>query len=185
MGSRPGSGGPRLPSWAVVTEPRRAHIARVAALLTEWAGVMAVEPAERELWLRAAYLHDALRDLPPTKLAELAPDACATPALRHGPAAAAMAARHGETDAGVLSAVRYHTVGFAGWNRVGRMLYLADYLEPGRPDGSETRRGLASRAPLDPDGVLRQVAAERLIWSISQGRPLLPETVEFWNGLIG
>ena len=109
-----------LPPWAQVSAKRRAHIERVAGLIAEWADAMGVAATERGRWLKAAYLHDALRDAP---LADQ---------LAHGPAAADRAAREGETDQGVLDAVRYHTVGYAGWDDAGRMLYLADFLEPGR-----------------------------------------------------
>ena len=112
-----------LPEWAQVTKDRRAHIERVVQLLSDWAEAMRVAPVERDRWLRAGWLHDALRDAP---LGD--PKA-------HGPAAADKAAAMGEDDHGVLDAVRYHTIGSSDWDEVGRMLYLADFLEPGR-DGN-------------------------------------------------
>jgi len=168
----------------VVGERRRAHIDRVAALLDRWARAMRVSSAERARWLRAAYLHDAVRDLPAKELRRLVPEPGLPPALLHGPAAAVLAARHGETDSGVLDAVRYHTLGHAGWDRVGRMLYLADYLEPGRPNQSSRHRSLIRRVPTDPDGVLRAVAGDRIAWTIAARRPLHPETAAFWNALV-
>src|SRR5207248_4593216 len=128
-----------LPPWAVVTPERRAHIERVAALLAEWASAIRVPEGERARWLRAAWLHDALRD------------ALAANELEHGPRAADRAALDGEADRGVLDAVRYHSVGYAGWDEAGRMLYLADYLEPGRKFGPEERAALRSRVPSERD----------------------------------
>jgi HD superfamily phosphohydrolase YqeK len=84
-----------------------------------------------------------------------------------------------------LRAVHYHSVGFAGWDLVGRLLYLADYLEPGRPFRVPERTAQAARVLHDPHAVLREVAAERLRWTIDAGRPLIAESVEFWNGLAG
>lgn len=162
-----------LPTWAVVTPDRRAHIERVATLVTEWAAAMRVQPLERDRWLRAAWLHDALRDAP-----HLHP-------LEHGPAAAERAARDGEGDRGVLDAVRYHTVGYAGWDHAGRMLYLADFLEPGRNFDQADRRALAVRVPAERDVVLREVARRRIAWVLQCGWPLLPESVAFWNSLVG
>ncbi|HXF95686.1 MAG TPA: HD domain-containing protein [Gemmatimonadales bacterium] len=161
-----------LPPWAQVTPGRRAHIERVAALLGEWADAMGVPPSERARWLRAAYLHDALRDAP---LADV---------LAHGPAAADRARQEGETDRGVLDAVRYHTLGYAGWDDVGRMLYLADALEPGRGLDPEQRRQLVARVVGDRDAVLREVARRRIEWVLRSGWPLAPETVSFWNALV-
>lgn len=179
------SPGPGLPPWARVTQARRAHIERVTGLLRDWAAAAGVPAAERDRWLRAGYLHDALRDAEPELLERLAPDAWGVPSLRHGPAAARMAEREGETDAGVLSAVRYHSVGYAGWDRVGRMLYLADYLDPGREFRVAERRAPAARAGADPEGVLREVAAERMQWVIQSKMPLIRESVDFWNALVG
>ena len=162
-----------LPSWAVVTPERRAHVERVAALLASWATVMHVPDAERARWLRAAWLHDALRDSP------------AANELAHGPLAAGRAAHDGETDQGVLDAVRHHSLGFAQWDDVGKMLYLADYLEPGRPFDQELRRSLAARVPEERDAILKQVAARRITRVIDGRWPLLRETVDFWNALVG
>lgn len=160
-----------LPAWAQVTPARRTHVERVAGLLDEWAGAMLVPPAERDRWLRAAWLHDALRDAP-----------LGSP-MAHGPAAADRAAQDGERDRGVLDAVRYHTIGYAGWDDVGRMLYLADFLDPGRDFDPDGRRALAERVPVDRDAVLREVARRRIEWVLKSGWPLLPETVAFWNAL--
>jgi HD superfamily phosphohydrolase YqeK len=162
-----------LPVWAVVTAERREHIARVAALLGQWADAMRVTPVERGRWLRAAWLHDALRDAP------LADE------LAHGPAAADRAARDGERDQGVLDAVRYHSVGYAGWDAVGRRLYCADYLEPGRRFDAAGRAALAARMPEDPEDVLRTVAARRRDWVIRSGWRPTPEMAAFWTSLAG
>lgn len=173
-----------LPDWAQIQPKRRDHIERIARLLSSWADAMKAPAAERERWLRAAFLHDALRDAPQAMLEELAGALWRAPELLHGPAAAEYAARLGERDRGVLEAVRYHSVGYAGWDATGRMLYLADYLDPGRDFRENERRTLAERVPMDPTGVLRTVAGERLHWVVSSGWPLLPETVEFWNSLV-
>jgi HD superfamily phosphohydrolase YqeK len=159
-----------LPDWAHVTPARRAHIERVVALLESWAHAMRVPTNERGRWLRAGWLHDALRDAP-----------LGDP-LGHGPVTAAHAAAHGERDQGVLDAVRYHTTGFAGWDDAGRMLYLADFLEPGR--GGADREDLVRRVPTARDAVLREVARRRIEWLLRSGWMLPDETVTFWNHLV-
>lgn len=161
-----------LPPWAQASPERRAHIERVAGLVTEWAAALGVSPGERTRWIRAAWLHDALRDAP------------AANELAHGPLAADRAARDGESDRGVLDAIRYHSLGYAGWDDVGRMLYLADFLEPGREYDREERRLLAARVPLQRDAVLREVAQRRVAWVLRSGWALPPETVGFWNALV-
>ena len=162
-----------LPPWAQATPERRAHIERVVGLLTQWATARGVPQPEQTRWIRAAWLHDALRDAP------------AANELAHGPMAADRAAQHGEADRGVLDAVRYHSLGYAGWDDVGRMLYLADFLEPGREYDQEERRLLAARVPQERDPVLREVARRRISWMLRSGWSLPSETVGFWNALVG
>jgi HD superfamily phosphohydrolase YqeK len=172
-----------FPAWAQMTEKRRAHVEGVAWLLSQWADAMAVPEGERARWLRMAALHDAVKDAPRAFLRELAPDAWGIDKLRHGPAAAVLAARHGETDRGVLDAVRYHSVGFAGWDWAGRLLYLADYLEPGRSHSGAADRDRRKRVPVDAHGVLCEVTRERLDYLRERGRTILRETREFWESL--
>lgn len=172
-----------LPDWAQIGDARRAHVERVGSLLCQWGEALAANGSELDRWLRAAALHDAVKDAPRAFLRELAPDAWGLDKLRHGPAAAELASRHGERDQGVLDAVRYHSVGFAGWDRVGRMLYMADYLEPGRRHQPPEIAGLAERVPSDPTRALCTVARMRVTYQVNRGHALLPETVRFWNAL--
>ena len=175
---------PMLPEWAIVSPSRREHIERVAELAGRWALEMGVPESERHRWLRAVWLHDALREAPEDELRRWAPDAPGPVELRHGPASAARAKAEGENDRGVLDAVRYHSIGLAEWDMVGRILYCADYLEPGRKYAREWRAELAERLPSEPSLVVRQVARARVGHLVSSGRPLLEPTVRFWNSLV-
>ena len=111
---------------------------------------MGVPDNERNRWLRAVWLHDALRDAPAEELERWAPTAPGPTELRHGPASAARAKAEGETDRGVLDAVRYHSVGLAEWDMVGRVLYCADFLEPGREHSRRGARGARRALPQGP-----------------------------------
>ncbi len=173
---------PTLPVWATVSDTRLEHIARVAELAARWAEEMGIPDNERNRWLRAVWLHDAMRDASPEELAQWAPTAVGSEELRHGPASAARAKAEGEIDRGVLDAVRYHSVGLAEWDMVGRVLYCADYLEPGRKPTPE-RAALAARFTTDPTGVLRDVAQARIVRLVSSGWSLPDPTVRFWNSL--
>jgi HD superfamily phosphohydrolase YqeK len=160
-----------FPSWAQAAPKRREHVQRVAGLVAQWADAMGTPAAERARWLRAVWLHDALRDAP------------AEDKLAHGPMAAERAAQEGEQDQGVLDAVRYHTVGYVGWDDAGKMLYLADYLDPGRTFEAADRTALAARVPSERDAVLREVVRRRIEWTVRSGWRLRPETIELWNSL--
>ncbi len=176
---------PTLPPWAVVTPQRLEHIRGVARLVARWAEDLGVPDSERNRWFRAVWLHDALRDAPEEELTKWAPSASGPVELRHGPASAARAKAEGEIDRGVLDAVRYHSVGLAEWDMVGRILYCADYLEPGRAFEPERRENLARRLPRDVTGVLREVARGRLQHIVSSGWPIPDPTIRFWNSLFG
>ena len=176
--------GPGLPTWAVVSAKRRAHIERVAALVDQWATSMDIASHERSRWLKAVWLHDALRDSTEAELAALLPDKSGPMALWHGPAAAVRARREGESDKGVLDAIHYHSLGYHGWDRVGRVLYSADYLEPGRSFERQTRAGLAAQYPDAPEQVLFAVAKFRVKNLITQGLPIPEPTGTFWNALV-
>jgi 2-amino-4-hydroxy-6-hydroxymethyldihydropteridine diphosphokinase len=175
-----------LPEWARVTEKRLAHITRVTALLDRWAVEMAVPEAEARAWHDAGCWHDALRDADDALLQSLTADgpfASRPPTVLHGPAAAELLEREGETRAGVLLAVRWHTVGNKDWDRTGRALFMADFLEPGRGFMHADRAFLASLLPRDFDGVFRQLVRMRLEWTLREGKELFPESVALWNSI--
>ncbi len=174
---------PTLPAWAKVSAERLRHIQRVAELVSRWSEEMAVPDSERNRWFKAVWLHDALRDAPPEELEGLAPSAPGPIELRHGPASASRAKAEGETDRGVLDAVRYHSVGLAEWDMVGRVLYCADFLEPGRTGWDERRAALIERFAKDPQGVLYEVARARILHLIRFGRTIPQPTFRFWNSL--
>lgn len=168
-----------LPPWAIVSPVRAAHVERVVALLDEWARLSCRDAAERDRWLRAGWLHDALRDATESELRALLPATDDPLSLLHGPAAAVRAERAGECDPQVLEAVRWHTVGCAEWGAVGRALYAADFLEPGRPFAREERAELAKAFPHDPHAVLCRVVTMRDAHQSSKGRKEHPMTVSF------
>ncbi len=170
-----------LPAWAQVSDKRRAHIARVTALLDAWAPRLARDDDEARAMHDVGLFHDALRDAPEPLLRELTGDESAPAEILHGPAAAVMLERDGERRTEVLDAVRWHTIGAATWGRVGRSLYMADFLEPGRKFLVTDREFLAAHAIYDFDGVFRQVLRMRLEWSLREGHELFPTAVAMWN----
>jgi 2-amino-4-hydroxy-6-hydroxymethyldihydropteridine diphosphokinase len=172
-----------LPAWARASPARRAHIGRVTTLLLEWADAMHLGEAERASWRDAGLWHDALRDAPHEELRALLGDTTTPAPLLHGPAAARRCTMDGEQRTDVLLAVAHHTVGCASWERTGRALYLADYLEPGRPIARRRRAVLARRVPADFESVFRDVVRERLEWMLHEGVEIAPETVTLWNSL--
>jgi HD superfamily phosphohydrolase YqeK len=174
---------PTLPPWARATAERIHHIQRVAELVALWGDRMGTPDSERNRWFKAVWLHDALRDADEDELSRWAAPGHGPVELRHGPAAASRAKAEGETDRGVLDAVRYHSLGLAEWDMVGRVLYCADFLEPGRSFDRAERAELTERFPADPKAVLLDVARRRILHTIRSGWTLTAPTVRFWNSL--
>jgi HD superfamily phosphohydrolase YqeK len=172
-----------LPAWARVTPRRRAHIERVTRLLDTWARALRLPPDEAQAWHDAGRWHDALRDADVALLRLLAADDTLPERVLHGPAAAARLVQDGEDRDEVLGAIRHHTLGSADWGQLGRALYMADFLEPGRAFLPRDRAFLASAVPHDFDGVFRQVVKLRIEWTLHEGKALYPQTVELWNAV--
>jgi HD superfamily phosphohydrolase YqeK len=172
---------PQLPAWAQVSDRRRAHIARVTALLDQWAAQLPLDGAERQAWHDVGRLHDALRDAPEAELRHLSGDDRSPVELLHGPAVARRLRDEGEARADVLDAIAWHTLGSPTWGRVGRALFMADYLEPGRNFSRAERAFLAAQVPHDFDAVFREVLRHRLLWSVREDKALYAQTIELWN----
>lgn len=173
-----------LPPWARVSEKRIAHIERVTALLDEWARALKLPRDVAAEWHDAGVYHDALRDATEKELLALAPSLPDyTGGMLHGPASAARMIQDGERRQELLDAVRFHTVGSERWGRLGRALYMADYLEPGRKFSRTDRAYLAAHVPHDFDATFRQVLRARLESSLREGQRLYPEAVALWNAV--
>lgn len=170
-----------LPEWARVHGKRLAHIERVTALLDSWSAALSLKDDERSSWHDVGRWHDALRDAPVSELRAAVPDESLPDNVLHGPAAALRLAAEGERRKDVLDAIHWHTLGNPAWGRIGRALFMADYLEPGRPFAQSDRAFLASHVPMDFDGVFRQVVRTRLEWTLREGKPIFAQTVALWN----
>jgi HD superfamily phosphohydrolase YqeK len=144
---------------------------------------MQIERDERDAWRDATRFHDALRDAGETELRAIVPHLDWPASLLHGPAAATRLAQDGERRGGVLEAIFWHTVGNARWDRTGRVLYMADFLEPGRQFDREARAQLAAAVPDDFDGVFRDVVRMRLGEKVESGERLRPETSALWESV--
>jgi 2-amino-4-hydroxy-6-hydroxymethyldihydropteridine diphosphokinase len=173
-----------LPDWAVVTDARRQHIARVTALLDAWAAALGLDATAQSAWHDAGVWHDALRDAAPDTLGPPAVDPALPRGAWHGPAAAARLRAEGESREDVLAAITWHTVGDAAWAMTGRALYCADFLEPGRHFLRAERAELARGFPASPGDVLRSVVRMRLDLALRERAAIHPRTAALWNSVI-
>lgn len=176
-----------FPSWAQAGEARRAHMARVADLMEHWARTLGLEAGEVSRWRAGAFLHDVLRDAPPDALRAEAPAELREldGPLLHGPVAARRLREvEGVGDEELLDAVAFHTLGHPDLAELGRSLFAADFLDPGRSLDDAWRRSLRDRMPDDRSDVVRAVLRARISHSLEADRSLRPETVAFWNVLV-
>lgn len=172
-----------LPEWAEAGKKRRKHMLRVAGLMTEWAFGLELPEDDRIRWTAAGWLHDALKEADPEALREMVPEDLRdlAPALLHGPAAAERL--RDDADPALLDAIRYHTIGHPRLDVLGRALYLADFLEPGRKSGAEWRAELRAEMPHGMSRVLPKVVAARVDDVRDSGGEVRPETRAFHASL--
>ncbi|HUF50937.1 MAG TPA: HD domain-containing protein [Longimicrobiales bacterium] len=174
-----------LPPWAQLSEHRHGHVRRVAELLGQWAEELDLTAPACTRWRAAGLLHDALREVAPAQLRPLVPEPLRDlpGKLLHGPAAAARLRAEGVSDESLLCAITYHTIGHPELDELGRALFIADYIEPGRRYDADLLASLRERMPRDRHDVLPTVLRARLRRLIEDDRPIRAETAAFWNAI--
>lgn len=175
----------KLPDWAQVSRGRYRHMERVAGLLEEWARAAGLSKSDRRRWIALGFLHDAVKNAPEAELRKLVPKKLQDlpGSILHGPAAAALLEKDGVEDEPLLGAVAYHTLGHPEFGDEGRILYCADFLDPGRRLRPQWRSGLRERLPDDLEAVTREILHARIVHLLKRTRPVQPETMAFWNSL--
>lgn len=87
--------------------------------------------------------------------------------------------RFGVNDPEILEAICFHPTGSEGFGLLGRILYLADYLEPGRKFAE--REKLLDLAFDDLNGALVEVIERRKNHLESKGRLVHSRTEKLWE----
>jgi len=103
----------------------------------------------------AGLLHDCARDLPASRLLIMAETfgipitdiEAAEPVLLHAPVGARLAdIKFGVDDREIFQAIKCHTTGGPGMSLLDQVIYLADFIEPGRKyPGVEKLRDIAEK----------------------------------------
>jgi len=165
-----------LPGWAQAGKKRRAHMGRVAALMREWAVALGLPEREVKRWTATGWLHDVLREAEPDELRPQVPllFRMLPGKILHGPAAALRL--RDDLDPEMREAIQFHTLGSPRFERLGRALYLADFLEPGRTFDPAYTESLRARMPGDMDAIFREVVRLRWTHITGKGGTAHPET---------
>jgi predicted HD superfamily hydrolase involved in NAD metabolism len=103
--------------------------------------------------------------------------------LWHAPVGAWVAEHeYGVTDAEVLDAIRYHTSGRREMSKLEKIVYLADYMEPGRDfPGVAAIRELSEQ---DLNAALLAGFNSTITFLLEKGKRIFPLTIEARNGLL-
>ena len=169
--------------------PLQVHIHRSTVLAGELAQIHHVDVEACEL---AAGTHDLFRSEPDFAQISTAEKygipigdiEMKTPMLLHGANAAAWLENEAElTDNRVLEAVRWHTFGWPEIDDIGKILYLADKLEPGKVTADPSLAVIRNMADIHPDKALLALLQKRVEAQLSKALEVHPLTLALIENL--
>lgn len=164
------------------------HTLGVAETARSLAGRYGVDEGKAYI---AGLLHDIAKEYPRNRLLKEALDFGIVlsdierrrPVLIHGLLGAEIAEREFDvTDLDVLAAIRFHTTGREGMSLLERVVFLADYIEPGRTfPGVEAVR---AEARTSLDGAVVMTLSQTIMYLVERGRFIHPYAVAARNHLL-
>lgn len=168
--------------------PRFQHTLGVVESALKLANVYGADPDKARA---AALLHDVAKEYDTERLLKAAFEFDIVlsdierrmPALIHAPVGAQVARREfGVDDPDILAAIRYHTTGRAGMSLLERVVFLADYIEPGRvhPGVDPVREA----AEYDLDQAVLLALDQTILYLVGRGEPIAPDAVAARNDLL-
>ncbi len=176
----------KLPEY--ISEPRLRHTLGVEKTAVNLAGLYGADPEKVRL---AALLHDIARDMKADELVRLVVNGSynldekvySNPVLLHAPAGAEIAKRDFKIeDPEILEAIRYHTTGRENMSIVSSIVFIADYIEPGRKfRGVKTARRLARKSI---EKTLLYIYKSLIRHLVSNERYICIETIKAYNTLV-
>ncbi|MBP2078129.1 bis(5'-nucleosyl)-tetraphosphatase (symmetrical) YqeK [Oceanobacillus polygoni] len=140
--------------------------AELAAILHDYAKYRSLDEMER--WIRKSTLPKDLLDYHHE--------------LWHGPVGAILIEREfGIRDKEIQSAVHYHTTGKAGMSILDKIIFLADYIEPGRsfPGINDVRK----KAEQDLTHACLMASKNTITYLISKNTTVYPDSFHAYNDL--
>ena len=163
-----------------VKKSRYDHSIRVAETCARLCRMFALDD---DVGYLAGVGHDMCKDFSDQELFHLAakdgnpiiPYEKRNPALLHGRAAAVlMKEKFGIEDKDILEAVAYHTSGVMGMCDLSKCLFIADKIEPGRPQSTDEYRERLYKMNLDQ--MFYAVLYENYSYVLKKGYELFPTT---------
>lgn len=177
----------------VLTDSRFEHTLGVAKTAKEMAECFGVNPNQAYL---AGILHDCAKKLSDEELLQICEtnniavteSEKANPYLLHAKVGAHIAAtKYGITDKEVLSAIIWHTTGKSDMNTLEKIIFSADYIEPGR-NKQPNLEYLRKIAKTDLDMLVYSILKDTLEYLKTSGKNSIDENTvnayEFYKNLI-
>ena len=168
----------------------RAHIYRVRDVALELAGHHGIDSGRAEL---GALAHDICRAVPGNELlkmsAEMGVDVSELerdfPILLHGPVGAELLRREEDlTDHDIFEAVRWHSTAHASLDALGKLIFLADKLDPQKAAVYSYQANLHDMALDSLDLALLEFLSREMAARIERGETVHPASVDARNSLI-
>lgn len=174
-----------------VKEKRYEHSVRVAEMAARMCRQYGLDENTGYL---AGIGHDMCKDMDEKELIEIVAEDgepvtsfdLKRPKLLHGRAAAVyMKEKFGITDLEILEAVAYHTSGKIGMCNLAKVIFLADKIEPGRPQSTDEYRNRL--LAMDLDTLFYTVFVENYEYVKNKGFEIYPGTekmLEYYKEIV-
>ena len=168
----------------------QAHIYRVRDVAQELAARHGIDPDRAEL---GALAHDVCRAVPGDDLLKMSANLGVPvtdvdrdfPLLLHGPVGAALLRKEdGLTDQALYDAVRWHSTAHASLDDLGKLIFLADKLDPQKAGVYSYQARLHEMALESLDLALLEFLTREMAARIEKGETVHPASVDARNSLV-
>ncbi|GAB6188330.1 bis(5'-nucleosyl)-tetraphosphatase (symmetrical) YqeK [Marinitoga arctica] len=171
----------------MISEHRLKHIMGVAYTTKILANKYKIDERKAEL---AALGHDLFREVKPYKFLKIARFYGIKiseieknhPILLHGKIAAEYLKMRYDIPDDIYKAIYYHTSGYKYFDTLGKILFIADSIEPTRVyENIDYFRKLAE---YDINKAYEEILKNKILYAIKRNHFLILETVESWNYIL-
>ena len=171
-------------------EGLRSHIYRVREVALELANRHNIDPGRAEL---GALAHDVCRAVPGEQLLKMSSEMGLPvsdveqdfPLLLHGPVGAEVLRRDEDlTDHDIYEAVRWHSTAHASLDPLGKLVFLADKLDPQKAAVYPYQARLHDMALESLDLALLEFLSKEMAVRLEKGETVHPASVDARNSLV-
>ena len=168
----------------------KAHIYRARDVAFELASRHGIDPLRTELGMLA---HDVMRAVPGRELLRMAEEAGVAvtaldrglPILLHGPVGAESVRReNGLDDDDILEAVRWHSTAHPSLSPLGKLVFIADKLDPKKAAAYPYQPELRKMAEDDLDLAVLEFLSREAEGRLQRREPVHPISIETINSLL-